>query len=794
MTRILQIVRLNFLNSIPLEFKSLKPALKTFIGTLFEENPYQFKPVFRGFYFTSALQEGKIESPMTEQIAQDFLLSRSLNIENSISTNSISQNHGYFLKGLFSEVILKDKNLVKQHISPERKRQRNLAFIAALLGMSIILSLWVWSYRNNQQLIADVQADLDKIVRLEKQPEKELSTQLNALLILQDRIQQLDQFDEDRPIKFSFGLYQGHELRDKLKVEYLKGVKQIVLQPTQQNIAQYLQRVKSNEATLKANRTNVEIKQTARNEQYLEPSETNPQDAYNALKAYLMMSNPQFMDSSHLSDQVTRFWRSWLDTNRGQMLRGEMVQKAEQILSYSMMLTNDRNFPFLESDTLLVDQTRQVLLSMIRSMPARDRVYNEIKMRAAVRYPAVTVKQLVGANSQNTLLGSYALPGIFTYKAWSEYVEKAIDVAANRPTDSKDWVLNSTQSDDLTFSGSPEQIRKQLTALYQQEYIAEWHKFLNGIHYAKPHDFKQQAKNIDTLGEPENTPIRSIINHIAKETSWDNPVVQAELAAPQTGFVAWFKRKFLSNDDAHIAQQASNQAQTVISKEFSMFYQMVRKRDDQQNKSLLDEYMQSLAQVRSKFNDLKSAGDIGPSAMTLVKQTINDQNSVFNATQKIVDEKMSVGLNELDQQILQKLLMVPLTQAFNSLLIPAQDELNNLWGLQVNQPFTANLSQKYPFNSSASLQATSNEISQIFGGNGSIARFVKDHLDPLVIRRGYTLTSKTWKDLGLSLNPQFVMNFQDYVAPSNRVATGELNPASVSAATNQSNFQFYPIG
>ena len=780
--------------TFPLEFKSLKPALKTFIGTLFEENPYQFKPVFRGFYFTSALQEGKIESPMTEQIAQDFLLSRSLNIENSISTNSISQNHGYFLKGLFSEVILKDKNLVKQHISPERKRQRNLAFIAALLGMSIILSLWVWSYRNNQQLIADVQADLDKIVRLEKQPEKELSTQLNALLILQDRIQQLDQFDEDRPIKFSFGLYQGHELRDKLKVEYLKGVKQIVLQPTQQNIAQYLQRVKSNEATLKANRTNVEIKQTARNEQYLEPSETNPQDAYNALKAYLMMSNPQFMDSSHLSDQVTRFWRSWLDTNRGQMLRGEMVQKAEQILSYSMMLTNDRNFPFLESDTLLVDQTRQVLLSMIRSMPARDRVYNEIKMRAAVRYPAVTVKQLVGANSQNTLLGSYALPGIFTYKAWSEYVEKAIDVAANRPTDSKDWVLNSTQSDDLTFSGSPEQIRKQLTALYQQEYIAEWHKFLNGIHYAKPHDFKQQAKNIDTLGEPENTPIRSIINHIAKETSWDNPVVQAELAAPQTGFVAWFKRKFLSNDDAHIAQQASNQAQTVISKEFSMFYQMVRKRDDQQNKSLLDEYMQSLAQVRSKFNDLKSAGDIGPSAMTLVKQTINDQNSVFNATQKIVDEKMSVGLNELDQQILQKLLMGPLTQAFNSLLIPAQDELNNLWGLQVNQPFTANLSQKYPFNSSASLQATSNEISQIFGGNGSIARFVKDHLDPLVIRRGYTLTSKTWKDLGLSLNPQFVMNFQDYVAPSNRVATGELNPASVSAATNQSNFQFYPIG
>ncbi len=87
-------------------------------------------------------------------------------------------------------------------------------------------------------------------------------------------------------------------------------------------------------------------------------------------------------------------------------------------------------------------------------MPARDSVYNEIKMRGAVRYPAVTIKQLVGENNQNTVLGSYALPGMFTYKAWNEYVEKAIDDAATRPTDSKDSVLNITQSDDLTFSGS----------------------------------------------------------------------------------------------------------------------------------------------------------------------------------------------------------------------------------------------------------------------------------------------------------------------------------------------------
>lgn len=38
------------------------------------------------------------------------------------------------------------------------------------------------------------------------------------------------------------------------------------------------------------------------------------------------------------------------------------------------------------------------------------------------------------------------------------------------------------------------------------------------------------------------------------------------------------------------------------------------------------------------------------------------------------------------------------------------------------------------------------------------------------------------------------MNFQRYVAPTNGMATGELNSQAPAApATNQSNFQFYPI-
>lgn len=781
--------------TFPLEFKTLKPILKAFISTLFEENPYQFKPIFRGFYFSSALQQGAVESPMTAHIAQEFGLLQSFTADSAEVVIS-PQQHGYFLKGLFSGVILKDRNLVKQHINLKKKRQRHYGFLIALFLVASGLALWLWSYRNNQQLIADVQGDLNSVVQMQKNAEPTLTTQLDALLVLQKRMQQLDAFDADRPFRFSFGLYQGHALREKLKKEYLQGIKQLILMPAQQNIAQYLQAVKNNETQLKANQTqglpavqpNAPAVQTT---QYLAPSDLNPQDAYNALKAYLMLSNPQYREAGHLRDQMTRFLREWFEANRGQNSLAEVNQKAEQVLGYSMSLANDPEFPVLNADAQLVDQSRQLLLSVVRGMPARDRVYNEIKMRAAVRFPELTLLQILGENNQGMILGGYAIPGAFTQKAWDEYISAAIEDAANRPIDSKDWVLNSSQMDDLSFSGSPEQIRKQLTQLYKQEYIAQWKKFINAVHYAKAADFTQEIKVIDVLGEPKKSPIRLLLERVAKETSWDNPVVQAELAAPKTGFIAWFKRKVLGQGDEQAVASAMTASQGPISQAFLVFYQLLRQRDDQQNQSLLDEYLNGLSQVRSKFNSLKSSGDMGPSAVGLVKATIQDQNSVFNATQKIVDDKLMLGLNEVDQHMLEQLLMRPLMQAFAVLLLPAQEELNKLWLMQVYQPFSQNLSQKYPFNTAATIQASSGEIAQVFAETGSIARYVKDNLNPFLIRRGYSLTSKTWKDMGISLNPQFILDFKTYVAPANGIATG--SEQATPAAVTQSNFQFFPL-
>ncbi|WP_307719208.1 type VI secretion protein IcmF/TssM N-terminal domain-containing protein [Pseudoduganella armeniaca] len=60
--------------TFPLEFASLRVPLRAFLATLFEENPFQFKPLFRGFYFTSALQEGQPECAQSRRVGQRFHL------------------------------------------------------------------------------------------------------------------------------------------------------------------------------------------------------------------------------------------------------------------------------------------------------------------------------------------------------------------------------------------------------------------------------------------------------------------------------------------------------------------------------------------------------------------------------------------------------------------------------------------------------------------------------------------------------------------------------------------------
>jgi len=776
--------------TFPLEFAAIKPALRAFIATLFEENPFQFQPVFRGFYFTSALQEGEPVSASSQQVARRFDLAFA---PAPAAVPAGGRQHGYFLLDLFRKVIFADKHLVANYASRAKQRFRYAVFFTATVTLGACLGGWSWSYLGNRQLVANVEADLNKVVRLQEQ-RLDLQSRLEALEILQDRIEQLEAYRQQRPWSLRMGLYQGELIERKLREEYFAGARHVMLEPVAGALEALLAEMNASAEQLQPAARTPQTPPAARSFQYQAASPTNVEDAYNALKTYLMLADKTHAESSHLNDQMTRFWRGWLEDNRGAMPREQMIRSAERLLTFYLAQVGDPSWPHIEQKLALVDQAREHLRRVVRGMPARERVYADIRARAATRFPGMTVARIVGEQDQALLAGSHAVSGAYTRQAWEKFVEGAFRDAANRELQSADWVLKSASTDDLTLEGSPEQIEKNLVAMYKADYAREWQKFVQGVAVADLKGFDGAVQAMNRLGDPQSSPIAKLLTSIYDETSWDNPALQnAQLRQAERGIIAWFKETVLRRAPSQLVASPGLNAQVdparldkpmgPVGREFAGVGKLVAARDN--NASLMRAYLEALSKLRSRLNLLKNQGDPGPGARQFMQQTLEGGGSELADALRLVDEQMLTGMSDAQKQAIRPILVRPLMQTFAVIVAPAELDLNKTWAAQVYEPFRKSLANKYPFAPAARIEASSQEIGQFFGPEGLVAKFVTTSMGPLVVRRGDVLAPRTWGDMGISLSPQMVARFPGWIAP-----LGAGGVAVASAA--QTVFQIQP--
>ena len=784
--------------TFPLEFSSIKAPLRSFIATLFEENPFQFKPVFRGFYFTSALQEGESVSASSERVARRFDI--------KLQPHELAEHHnqhGYFLLNLFRKVIFADKDLVAQYASPNKTRMRYAAFFAATALVGLTLGGWSWSYMGNRKLVANVEADLQQAVKLQEQ-RMDLQSRFNALTILQDRIEQLEQLREDRPLGLSMGLYQGELLERKLREEYFAGVREVMLKPVAQSLESFLTEVNNNAAQLQpAVKVMADpavpgqpapaaapamIAAPTTSTLFKDASPTSAEDAYNALKTYLMLSEKPRAEGGHLNDQLTRFWRGWLDANRGAMPREDMIRNAERIITFYIAQTSDTSWPTIEAKLALVDTTRDNLRKVVRGMPARERAYADVKARAATLFKPMTVASIVGDQDKALILGSHAIPGAFTREAL-QYVQDQFREAASKELQSADWVLKTSTNDDLTLSGSPEQIQKSLMDMYKTDYAKQWLMFVQGVTISDLQGFDNAALAMNRLGDPENSPLNKLINTVYEQTSWDNPsLVDAGLQRAKRGVAGWFKEVILRqkpsqvniNVPANPQAAAANAALPLgpVGREFSGVARMVVATD--QGASLMRGYMAQLSKLRTRFNTIKNQGDPGPGAKLLMQQTLEGKESELNDALKYVDEQMLTGMTDTQKQAIRPILLRPLMQSFAVIIKPTEIEIDKVWRAQVLGPYQKGLGTKFPFTTAANSEATNDEIGIIFGPSGAIANFFTTTVGPLATRRGDEIEAKEWAGMSVSLAPTVLTSFPGWIAPLS--AAGVANVAATAPA------------
>jgi type VI secretion system protein ImpL len=801
--------------AFPLEFAALKPSLRAFVATLFEDNPYQFRPVFRGFYFTSAMQEGRSTSRAGERVAQQFGL-RSSGGEQT--TGLVVAEHGFFLRELFSKVIFADKELVRQYASRAKQRLRLGALLGSVTALALVLGALSWSYLGNRQLVASITADLDQVVKLQAE-RTDLASRLEALGTLQDRIEELRRHRDNPPLGLSLGLYQGDAVERRLMQEYFAGMKQVMLQPVAQSIEAYLGEVNANPGRLKpmgrvpesgAASAESAPRRAQAGGRFVDASPEDSSDAYNALKTYLMLADVARLEPNHLTDQLTRFWRGWLDDNRGAMPREQMIRAAERVITFAASNVADPAFPTVGNNLALVDAMREHLREVARGMRGVERVYADIKTRAATRFPPVTVAGLLGEADKDVVAGSYAVPGPFTREAWDGYIEEAFKQAAGSDLQSTDWVLKTTARDDLTLEGSPEQIRKQLTELYKTEYVREWQRFMQGVSVNEFGSFEQAVARMNRLGDPQQSPIRKLMNTLFDQTSWDNPsLLNERLAGAQRGFVDWFKQTILRQAPAKVEVNVRVDSATQqiplgpIGREFAPLSRLMMSRDNQAATPMA-EYLQALSKLRTRFNQIKNQGDTGPGTRALIAQTLEGGQSELTEALRFVDERMLVGMTDTARASLRPLLVRPLVQALAVAVPPAETELNRIWAAQVYEPYQRTLAGKYPFDAHARVEAAPGDVAKVFGPDGAIARFTAESLGPLVVRRGDLLEPRQWAEIGIRLKPEFAADFGGWIAPvesamasaGGAATAGSVGTsgAAVAPAPDQTVFQVLPQG
>lgn len=743
--------------ALPLEFSAIKPMLRIFIATLFEDNPYQFRPVFRGFYFTSALQEGSGTEKASGRLARRFGLSAG-----EATPTPVRESHnGYFLRNLFRKVVFADRQLVRRYTHRSRLRARRVAFFGAALALGAMFAAWSWSYTGNRQLVAEAEADLARAVDVQE-GRTDLAARLQALDLIRVRLERLATQREGRPMGLGFGLYQGDALEQALRREFFHGMRQVMLVNVQRAIEDYLQLVVDNADQLGEATTGTGQRDPANpSSMYVDASPTDAQDAYNALKTYLMLADTGRVEPVHLRDQLTRFWRGWLEANRGTMSREEMIGSIERLLSFHIAQSNAPDWPKATVRLGLVEDARAALRRVKRGESARERVYADIRARAATRYAPVTVAGLLGDADDTSLAGSHAVSGAFTRAAWEEFVDAALADVAQRESSSNDWVLDTVSVDDLTLSGSPGHVRRELLDRYKLEYVREWQQFIRGLSVGTFTDFDETVARMNRLGDPERSPMRRLLEAIHLETSWDAPADAAPEAAETGGFSGWFARTILRRPSpAAPARVATTADDDRLSRSFSGIARLVDGRDD--GPAPLEHYLESLSQVRTRLNAIATQGDPGPGARRLMQETLEGHSELSQLLHR-VDEGMVTGLDDTQRHTLRPLLLRPLVQTWSALVPVTEAELNRTWEAQVLGPFRRDLADRYPFQADARVEAPEAEITRVFGPHGAIASFGTDALGSLVVRRGNTLTPRQWADVGITLSPELILGFADWV-------------------------------
>lgn len=711
--------------AFPIEFNSMRSAVSRFVEILFEDDPYHTHPLLRGFYFTSALQEGIPRIPAGSRVSSKFGL-----VDPGFPAQRAPTSQSYFLRDVFRDVIFPDQHLIGRQVKGSWSRARWAGLLTGMLLLVAISGAWGWSFYQNQQLINDISKELTLF------DSQLLSDRLTRLNFIQIRI---DALENNHSATMGFGLYQGDELLTRLRNLYVAEVAEILLAPVKKNLETRLGVLANANPSVNAAIATDATKLT--NEQY-----------YDALKTYLMLHQKEHLEAPYLADQLMKHWQVWLEQSRGKVAMDDVNPLAEHIIEFYVKSLPRATAPTIENQPKLIADARQYLNSAVQKLPVKDRVFNELLAQATSKFSQLTVNRILENTDTDLVSGNYSVPAAYTRAAWEGYIHQAIDEVSRGTLKENDWVLENGSIASQLSAENFEENRRELLAMYKSAYTNEWRKFIAGLSINNFRNVDDSISRLDRLSDFKQSPLRRVFARIAYETAWDNPdLLQVSIPKDEQNIKAAIVNRLLADRDQHTPDHEGRRIGEMEDK-FSLFTRLTSEKN---SSPTIIPYLGALGKMKSRLEAVRSSGEPGKSARVLMKSTVDSAGSELIEGIQIVDGQLLAGADTEIRDLLKPMLLRPFSASYGALIPLANADINQNWQRLVF-PYWQALSDKYPFVESAN-EAQVLDISKFLDIEaGTLNKFITENLSGLLVRQGNVYTPRRWANMSIPFTQSFL--------------------------------------
>ena len=472
------ISRRELIYNFPMQMAASKHSIEEFLQRVFKPSRYTTTPLLRGIYFTSGTQEGTPFNRIMSQLARNFSLSR------AATQSSPSKGKSFFIKDLMSKVIFGESGLAGANLKVERiYGLAKKAGFALMIALPILLNIGWWiSYSNNKNLADEVATETVSIgesIKRVSPRDASLSGILPLLNEARDMPTGYAAQDESVPISRRLGLYLGKRLGRNGTI------------PAYQRLLEngFLPRL------------------MVRMEQVLKENMNDPDKIYQALKAYLMLANPDRMDDKFVAGWVHNDW----DATLSRIMSADQMTQLHEHLD-ALLEMDPLSLPF-DIDNNLVMTAR----AMLASTTLADRIYSVIKSEYLQEGTAFTIPSAAGKDGPRVFVRSsgtpvnQGVPALFSPQGYNQmYLPAETRFVAEMEDES--WIF-ATEARQIP----QDELIAAIRLRYFSDYTGTWVEFLEDIRI-RPFGNLTQAAEILRILTDDESPLQLLLINIAQST------------------------------------------------------------------------------------------------------------------------------------------------------------------------------------------------------------------------------------------------------------------------------------